>query len=99
MGLYWRKQGGVALVVLATLTLALPQSTALAPVTTNNGGGTGLHCTADKLKSSACKVVCWEGGRAMLCCCPQGGAGFCAAALKRLANVWTFISPLCYLDL
>ena len=79
--------------VLATLTLALPPSTALAPVTTNNGGATGLHCPADKLKSSACKVVCWWGGRAMLCCCPQGGA-FCAAARKRLANVWTFIFPL-----
>ena len=33
----------------------------------------------------------------MLCCCPQGGA-FCAAALKRLANVWTFIFPPLHLS-
>ena len=86
----------------AVLTLALPhQSTALAPVTTNNGGGTGLHCSADKLKSGVGRI----GGRA-------GGQCFVAAlragrsALLLTTNVSPMSAPssiptsppLCYLD-
>ena len=71
------------MLVLAALTLALPHSTALAPVTTNNGGGTAPPCSADKLNEhctrsrsrSACKVVLGRIG--------GGAGGQCFVAALR----------------
>ena len=78
----------------ATLTpTLLTRSTALAPVTTNNGGGTAPPCSADKLNEhctrsrsrSACKVVLGRigggaGGQCFVAALRAGAGGSCTAA-------------------
>ena len=78
----------------ATLTpTLLTRSTALALVTTNNGGGTAPPCSADKLNEhctrsrsrSACKVVLGRigggaGGQCFVAALRAGAGGSCAGA-------------------